>query len=263
MSEETSPAVEYGSYLGLDQLLGAQRPRSDEHDEMLFIVVHQVYELWFKQLLHELAYLQGRLEAGDTAHSLATARRILTILKTVVAQIDVLETMTPRQFTSFRSRLDRASGFQSAQFRELEVMLGRRDRAVLHHHAERSEARRRIAAAMARPSLFDSLLRYLATQGIAMPAEALARDVAVPWEPSVAVQEALLAAYRDDGEPAQVCERLVDLDEGVQEWRYRHLKMVERTIGDKPGTGGSAGVGYLATTVKPLFPDLWAIRSQL
>jgi tryptophan 2,3-dioxygenase len=231
--DDTDPAVTYGSYLALDQLLGAQHPRSEEHDEMLFIVVHQVHELWFKQLLHELAFLQAGLEAGATAPVLSTARRVLTILKTVVAQVDVLETMTPRQFTAFRSRLAEASGFQSSQFRALEAVLG----------AKPSD----------RPVVFDSLLAYLRTQGY---------DVGVPG--TRPVQAVLIDVYRDDGSPAQVCERLVDLDEGVQEWRYRHLKMVERTIGDKPGTGGSSGVAYLRTTLlTPVFPDLWAIRSQL
>jgi tryptophan 2,3-dioxygenase len=130
MSDQRA-ALTYSSYLGLDEVLGAQRPRTAEHDELLFIVIHQVYELWFKQLLHEGAYLQGRLEDGDTTHVLHTLKRMLTILKTVVAQIDVLETMTPRQFLTFRDRLEAASGFQSAQFRELEAMLGRRDPRAL------------------------------------------------------------------------------------------------------------------------------------
>jgi tryptophan 2,3-dioxygenase len=259
-----SAALTYSSYLALDEILGAQRPRSDEHDEMLFIVIHQVYELWFKQTIHELGYLQRRLELGDTAHALATLKRVLTILKTVVAQIDVLETMTPRQFTSFRRRLEAASGFQSAQFRELEAVLGRRDERVLDHHPPKSPARERIRAAMARPALFDSLLRYLVTQGYEMPREAIERDVRTTWEPSAAVQQVLLRVHRDDGDAAQVCERFVDLDEGVQEWRYRHVKMVERTIGASPGTGGSAGAQYLRTTLfTPAFPDLWAIRSEL
>src|SRR6266540_1906118 len=156
MASEQSAALTYTSYLALDEVLGAQRPRSDEHDEMLFIVIHQVYELWFKQLLHEVAHLQRRLEVGDTPHVLHTLRRVLTILKVVVAQIDVLETMTPRQFTGFRGRLEASSGFQSAQFRELEAALGRRDPRVYQHYPEGSEARERIAVAMARPSLFDS-----------------------------------------------------------------------------------------------------------
>src|SRR4051794_20294846 len=146
------PSLTYTSYLALEELLAAQRPRSAEHDEMLFIVIHQVYELWFKQLLHELAYLQERLAEGNTSHAIRTLRRILTILKVVVAQIDVLETMTPSQFTGFRSRLDAASGFQSAQFRELEAVLGRRDEHAFAHYPAGSAARERIMAAMARPS---------------------------------------------------------------------------------------------------------------
>jgi tryptophan 2,3-dioxygenase len=261
---EPSPALTYASYLALDEVLAAQRPRSEEHDELLFIVIHQIYELWFKQLLHELAHLQVRLEAGEGARALATVRRVLTILKTIVAQIDVLETMTPSQFASFRARLDSASGFQSAQFRELEALLGRRDPAMLAAYADDSEARARIAAAMGRRSLFDSFLRYLAAAGLDVPAEAFRRDVARAPEPSPGVQRAVLEAYRRDGEAAQVAERLVDLDEGIQEWRYRHVKMVERTIGDKAGTGGSSGAEYLRTTLfRPMFPDLWAVRSEL
>ena len=257
-------SLTYTSYLALDEVLGAQRPRSDEHDELLFIVIHQVYELWFKQLLHEGAQLQRRLEAGDTPHALHTLKRILTILKTIVAQIDVLETMTPRQFLAFRDRLDAASGFQSAQFRELEALLGRRDESVLRHYAPAAAERERIAAAMARPSLFDSFLRYLAGHGYPVPAAALERDVAQPLEPSADVQRALLATYRDDGEPAQLCERMIDLDEGVMEWRYRHVQMVRRTIGDRRGTGGSQGARYLASTLlQPAFPDLWAVRTEL
>jgi tryptophan 2,3-dioxygenase len=254
MASEQSAALTYTSYLALDEVLGAQRPRSEEHDEMLFIVIHQVYELWFKQLLHEFAYLQRRLEDGDTARALGTLKRVLTILKTVVAQIDVLETMTPRQFTTFRDRLDAASGFQSAQFRELEAVLGQRDPRVLEHYPPHSAARERIAAAHGRPSLFDSFLRYLGGQGYTVAQR----------EDAEAVQETLLDVYRDDGEAAQVCERLVDVDEGMQEWRYRHVKMVERTIGDKAGTGGSSGAAYLRETLfRSAFPDLWAVRSRL
>jgi tryptophan 2,3-dioxygenase len=262
--DQESPALTYSSYLALDEVLAAQRPQSDEHDEMLFIVIHQVYELWFKELLHEMGHLQERLEAGDTPHTLHTLKRVLTILKVAVAQIDVLETMTPRQFLGFRSRLDASSGFQSAQFRELEAVLGRRDKRVFEHYPEGSDARKRIAAAMQRPSLFDSFLRYLVTQRYDVPAAALGREVSLPVEPSPDVQHMLLAVYRDDGEPAQVAERLVDIDEGVQEWRYRHVKMVERTIGSKPGTGGSSGAAYLRTTLsQPVFPDLWGVRSEL
>ncbi|RJO76373.1 tryptophan 2,3-dioxygenase [Nocardia panacis] len=259
-----SPALTYGAYLALDELLNAQKPRSEEHDEMLFIVIHQVYELWFKQLLHELGRLQNKLEAGDTPHALHTLRRILSVFKVIVAQIDVLETMTPRQFTSFRARLDASSGFQSAQFRELEAVLGRRDPAAYAHYPAASAGRARIEAAMARPSLYDSFLHYLAKQGYAVPAELLERAVASPAEPSPEMQRILLSVYTDDGAAAQVAERIVDLDEGMQEWRYRHVMMVRRTIGDKPGTGGSSGADYLRDTLfRPIFADLWAVRSQL
>ena len=256
----------YISYLHLDELLALQRPRSDgpEHDETLFIIVHQVYELWFKQVLHELRHLRGAFEANDTSGALATLRRVLTILKTLVAQVDVIETMTPMSFNSFRSRLEAASGFQSHQFRELEFLLGHKRPEIAAQHAPGSKARVALDALLAEPTVFDAFLYYLAQQGHAVPKSAMARDPRAPLEASAEVQEVLLAVYRRNDFSAQVCERLVDLDEGLQEWRYRHVKMVERTIGAKPGTGGSAGAAYLRGTLfKPLFPDLWEIRSRL
>ncbi len=261
---EPSPALTYSTYLALDELLGAQRPRSDEHDEMLFIVIHQVYELWFKQLLHELRHLQNRLEAGDSSHSLHTLRRVLTILKVAVAQIDVLETMTPRQFTSFRSGWRRPADSSpcSSGYWKRYWAAGIRTRSTSTPRTAKADSR--VADAVGRPALFDSFLRYLVHNKYAIPARLLRRDVSRPAEPSSEVQVALLAAYRDDGAPAQLAERLVDLDEGFQEWRYRHLKMVERTIGDKAGTGGSSGVDYLQSTLfSPAFPDLWAVRRAL
>ena len=258
------PALTYSAYLALDEVLGAQRPRSEEHDELLFIVIHQVYELWFKQMLHECTALQLHLERAAASSALHTLGRVLTILKVAVAQVDVLETMTPRQFTSFRGRLDASRGFHSAQFRELDAVLGRRDRRVVVHYPEGSRERARIDAAMSRPSVFDSYLHLLVASGFTVPTDALERDVAQPWTPHDGVQSTLLAVYVDDDSPAQVAERLVDLDEGLQEWRYRHVKMVERTIGARPGTGGSSGAAYLWSTVtQPLFPDLWAIRDRL
>ena len=254
--------VTYSGYLRLDRLLSAQEPRSSEHDEMLFIVIHQVYELWFRQLLHEFGRLQSLLEAGDTTHATRTLRRTLAILKIVVAQLDVLETMTPGQFSRFRDWLGTSSGFESAQFRELEAVLGRRDRMMVARYAQGSAERERISAAMSRPSVFDSFVRYLNGQGYAMPAKTLHRDVSHAIEASAEMQQALKGVYDDDTDAAAVCELLVDLDEGVQEWRYRHVKMVERTIGGRPGTGGSAGATYLRSTVgTPTFPDLWAMRS--
>jgi tryptophan 2,3-dioxygenase len=263
-SVDGNPPLSYGRYLALDELLAAQRPRTDEPDELLFIVIHQVYELWFKQLLHEAAHLQERLAEARVTDAMRTLGRMLVVLKTVVGQVDVLETMTPSQFAAFRGGLDASSGFQSAQFREIEVLLGRRDERVLRPHPPGSPEHGRLQAAMRRPSLFDSLLAHLAARGYAIPAPMLERDPSTPGEPSAAVRAALLAVYRDDGLDAQFCERLLDLDEGVMEWRYRHVQMVRRMIGEKLGTGGSAGVGYLASTLmQPAFPDLWAVRSEL
>ena len=229
---------------------------------MLFIVIHQIYELWFKQLLHELGKLQSQLESGETTHALRTLRRALAILKIVVAQLDVLETLTPTQFTRFREGLGTSSGFESAQFRELEAVLGRRDRMMVAQYAQGSTERERITAAMSRPSLFDSFVRYLAGQGYDVPPEILHRDVSAPSEPSDAMQQVLKKVYDDDTDATAVCELLVDLDEGMQEWRYHHIKMVERTNGARRGTGGSTGATYLRTTLgTPTFPDLWAMRS--
>ena len=255
--------VTYSGYLRLDQLLSAQQPKSSEHDEMLFIVIHQIYELWFKQLLHEFGKLQAELESGGTTHAMRTLRRTLAILKIVVAQLDVLETMTPTQFTKFREWLGTSSGFESAQFRELEAVLGRRDRMMVARYAQGSAERDRISAAMSRPSLFDSFVRYLAGESYDVPAEILHRDVSQPFEASDAMQQVLKKVYDDDTDATAVCELLVDLDEGIQEWRYHHVKMVERTIGGRRGTGGSAGATYLRTTLgQPTFPDLWAVRSM-
>jgi tryptophan 2,3-dioxygenase len=255
---EQNKHVTYISYLKIDELLALQQPLSDgpEHDELLFITIHQVYELWFKQVLHEVAALQVTLEAGNSHRSMALLGRIRTIMKTCVSQLDILETMTPLQFNSFRERLSSASGFQSAQFRELEAVLGRRDQAgakadaksgmgMAEHLIAGSPARAKVEAAMTRMSLWDSALHYFNSRK-ALPKELLSREL-----------------HRNDPEASMIGEALVDLDEGLQEWRYRHVKMVERTIGHKIGSGGSAGAGYLASTLfNPVFPDLWAIRSR-
>lgn len=263
--QSPSKPLTYSSYLKVDELLSLQQPRSEgpEHDEMLFIIIHQVYELWFKEVLHELDYLQGRLVAGDAAASQATLRRVLTVLKTLVAQIDVLETMTPVDFNSFRARLESASGFQSGQFRELEFVLGRKRESMVRHFAGTPTAER-LAERLTRPTVWDAFLRFLAGREFPVPRELLDRDVSAVWQPDARIQEILIDAYHRDPEVSAVCERLVDLDEGLQEWRYRHVKMVERTIGMKRGTGGSAGAEYLRTTLfEPAFPDLWAIRTRL
>lgn len=229
---------------------------------MLFIIIHQTYELWFKQILHELARLQELLEAGNTYGSIATLGRVRTILKVCVAQVDILETMTPLQFNSFRDFLESSSGFQSVQFREIEAVLGRRDSKMSSHLPPQAQAL--ISKIVGSRSLWDSTLVYLAECSYQIPAKYLFRDFSEAYEPNSEIQDILLEVHHQNPEAATLCERLLDIDEGLQEWRYRHVKMVERTIGHKSGTGGSLGVSYLNTTVShPVFPDLWAIRDRL
>jgi tryptophan 2,3-dioxygenase len=265
MTSRASAAVTYGSYLKIDELLALQQFRSDppEHDEMLFIVIHQVYELWFKELLHELDRVRRLLAADDTHRAQHTMKRILTILKVLVAQLDILETMTPLEFQSFRHRLEAASGFQSDQFRQLEFVLGFKSRGAIERFAEGTRARQALERRWAEPTLWDAFIEYLAGEGYAVPPALRTRDVTAPVEPSPELQAVLIDLYRRDPKNGELCERLVDLDEGIQEWRYRHVKMVQRTIGMKPGTGGSAGAQYLQTTIRAAFPDLWEIRSAL
>ena len=266
MQHEPEASVTYQSYLQLDTLLSLQAPRSEgpEHDEMLFIVIHQVYELWFKELLHELEHV-AVLFRGDKPHRAQhTLKRILTILKVLVAQLDILETMTPLEFLSFRARLEAASGFQSNQFRQIEFLLGAKNQSVLSRFPEGSPGRLALERRFSEPTVWDAFLHYLSREGYPVPDSHLTRDHSTPIEPTPEIQEILLDVYRRDVKSAEICERLVDLDEGIAEWRYRHVRMVERTIGNKPGTGGSRGATYLQATLgRNLFPDLWEIRSRL
>lgn len=255
----------YASYLRIPELLDLQSPRSDgpEHDEMLFIVIHQVYELWFKQQIHETSHLKDALDDDDAVAAEATLGRILTILKTMVAQVDVLETMTPVSFLSFRDFLANSSGFQSAQFREWEFMLGHKRDGPLRNYPEDSDERKVLERRLQEPSVWDAVLGFLGRNGLDVPADAHA-EPGEATRSNERLQSELIRMYRDLPRLRGLCELLVDLDEGVQEWRYRHVKMVERTIGFKKGTGGSPGVGYLRETLfRPLFPDLWAIRTEL
>ncbi|MHB8750077.1 MAG: tryptophan 2,3-dioxygenase [Aggregatilineales bacterium] len=259
-------SLTYSNYLKIEELLSLQQPQSEgpEHDEMLFIVIHQVYELWFKEILHEIDFVQTAFYQKNTARILQTLKRILTIVKTMVAQIDILETMTPLDFLTFRARLGSASGFQSFQFRELELALGLKRHSVMLNYPEDSMMYKRLETRYQQPSLWDAFLFFLADNGCSISPVLLTRDVTQPSAPSPEVQKCLIEVYRNDLNLTQICERLIDLDEGLQEWRYRHVKMVERTIGTKHGTGGSAGVEYLKNTLfKPFFPDLWLIRTEL
>jgi tryptophan 2,3-dioxygenase len=257
--------ITYSSYLRLDELLALQTPASDpaEHDETLFIVVHQVYELWFKQILHEIDRMRMMLDQDDVGRVRHGLKRVLTIMKVLVAQLDILETMTPLEFLTFRDRLESGSGFQSFQFRGVEFTLGQKRATAVQHYPDGSTARRWLEERFEQPTLWDAFLHYLARHGHAVPTHQLQRDVREPVRADPELQRILIDVYRNDADARELCERLVDLDEGVQEWRYRHVKMVQRTIGMKPGTGGSSGAEYLQSTVRPAFPDLWDIRTEL
>jgi tryptophan 2,3-dioxygenase len=256
----------YARYLKLEELLALQQPQSRpaEHDETLFIVIHQVYELWFKLLLHELEKIKRDYSAGDLFGAIATWKRIRMILKTLVGQLDILETMTPMSFRTFRDRLEAASGFQSAQFREMELLLGYKRPEMLAHYLDDGPGRARLALRLHERSLVDHFDDFLAARGVAIPPARRARDVTLPTEPHPEIQEALVHLYRTSPDVSILLELMTDFDEGLQEWRYRHVKMVERTIGNKQGTGGSLGAEYLRTTLfRPVFPDLWIIRTRL
>ena len=237
----------YGDYLKLDHLLGLQQPLSQpvEHDEMLFIVVHQVHELWFKLMLHELEKVCADLRQGDLYGSIDTFKRCRTILKTIVGQVDVLETLTPLSFNSFRARLESSSGFQSVQFREIEFLLGYKREAMLAYQKHDPAATERLQRRLDEPSVNDAFHAFVRLQGVS------------------ADEDSLLQLYRDRKDLRILFELMTDFDEGLQEWRYRHIKLVERTIGSKQGTGGSLGVEFLKKSLfLPVFPDLWAIRHR-
>ncbi len=259
-------SLTYSSYLKLDELLSLQQPRSEpaEHDETLFIIIHQVYELWFKQLLHEFDRICRELSSGELWGALASFKRCRMVMKTMVAQLDILETMTPMSFLSFRDRLAAASGFQSPQFRALEFLLGFKRPEMLKHHASNPAAIKMLTRRLNEPSVVDRFYEFLAHRGVEIPVELINKDVTAPTMASEQIQDSLLTFYRGDPETIALLELMTDFDEGLQEWRYRHVKMVERTIGTKSGTGGSPGVEFLKQSLfNPVFPDLWAIRDRL
>ncbi|MCC5904741.1 MAG: tryptophan 2,3-dioxygenase [Balneolaceae bacterium] len=260
-----SKSLTYTSYLKVKELLSLQEPASDpeEHDEMLFIIIHQVYELWFKQVLHELDKFRTDLETGKTWDAAKTMRRILTILKTMVSQIDILETMTPLEFSSFRGFLQNASGFQSVQFREMEIVCGMRSPLIIEVHKDQPDLQQQLFIREEESTLWESFCIYLKKRGYKMEIPQRVNERGLVHNPSENNQELLVEVMKNDSEAAVLTELLVDYDEGLMEWRYRHVKMVERTIGTKKGTGGSDGAAYLHKTLNnPIFPDLWAIRTK-
>ncbi|MGM0459134.1 MAG: tryptophan 2,3-dioxygenase [Bacteroidota bacterium] len=258
-------SLTYTNYLKISELLDLQEPKSspEEHDEMLFIIIHQSYELWFKQILHEFDKLRPDLEAGNTWAAAKTMRRILTILKTMVSQIDILETMTPLEFNSFRGFLQQASGFQSVQFREMEIVCGMRSEHIMTVHSDQPELQQQLINREKEPTLWESFCSFLRAHGFPAEIPKRVHQNGLIHAPSEKNQKLLVEIMNNEPEIALLCELFVDYDEGLQEWRYRHVKMVERTIGTKKGTGGSDGAAYLHRTLNnPIFPDLWEIRTQ-
>jgi tryptophan 2,3-dioxygenase len=242
---EEGRRLSYGAYLALPELLALQRTLTDAPDELLFIVVHQVYELWFKELLHELEAARDAMSTGETYWASHHLRRVTAIEQVLIAQVDVLETMTPQDFLAFRSRLAPASGFQSVQFRQIEYLSGLRDRSYLDRLELTAEERAELERRLAEPSVWDGFIALLDRHGSPTLLD-IARD-------------------RDrHGRLFDVAESLLDHDEALGHWRFRHVQMVERQLGSKSGTGGSTGASYLRTTIdKKLFPELWAMRSAL
>ncbi|MBL8535968.1 MAG: tryptophan 2,3-dioxygenase [Hyphomonadaceae bacterium] len=259
--------VTYGGYLRLDTLLGCQEPRSQEHDELLFIILHQTEELWMKQLLHEIDVAQDAVEGGELVPAYKHLARVSRIQAVMTQTWDVLATMTPADYLNFRSVLGTSSGFQSAQFRALEYRLGLKDDSFLRFHPEGGAARAMLEAALARPSFYDATLMQLAGAGFAIPRTAYEREPNAPYTAHEAVEAAWLEVYRDTSKHwalYQLAEKLIDLDDAMLTWRHKHVLTVERVIGRKRGTGGTEGVGYLQQTLaKRAFPELWSLRTKL
>src|ERR671936_362702 len=260
------PPLTYASYLDLEKLLSLQKPRSSppEHDETLFIIIHQTYELWFKQLLHEFDKIKRNFSAGDLFGAIHTFKRVRTIMKVLVSQVDILETMTRTSFSSFRDRLETASGFQSVQFREMEFAHGYKRESALAHVKPGFPGADRLQGRVHERTVVDHFYDFLETRGAKIPTEVKQRDVTKPNGPNEQVQREILRLYKTAPEMSILFELMTDFDEGLQEWRYRHIKLVERTIGAKKGTGGSPGVPFLKESLfKPIFHDLWAIRHEM
>jgi tryptophan 2,3-dioxygenase len=262
-----SARMSYGDYLGLDALLGAQKPLSDQHDELLFIVIHQVQELWMKLLDHELATAQRFIAADELRPAFKGLARAGRIVEQLVSAWTVLSTMTPADYLRFRPVLGKSSGFQSWQYRLCELRLGARDPLMLRPHRHRADVHGVLDAVFRAPSLYDSALALLARRGVPVPAAALERDFSQPRAPDPAVEAAWEHVYRNSDalfELYELAEELVDLEDGIRQWRFRHVTTVERIIGMRAGTGGSAGVPYLRRALdRVFFPELWTVRTRL
>ena len=257
----------YGEYLGLKQILSAQRPVSFEHDEMLFIIIHQASELWMKLCLHELTAAREHIRRDDLGPSFKMLARVSRIQQQLVQSWDVLATMTPAEYSLFRNQLGRASGFQSVQYRMLEFIIGNKNADTIEVHRRDPESYDELQRALQSPSIYDEALRLLSRRGFEIPQEYLDRDFSQPYQPSKQVAAAWLAVYHsvdDNWDLYDLAEKLVDLDHKFQLWRFSHMKTVERIIGYKRGTGGTGGVSYLNKALElRFFPELWTIRTSM
>jgi tryptophan 2,3-dioxygenase len=260
-------SLSYSQYLQLDKLLAAQQPLSSRQDEMLFIIAHQTSELWLRLVLHELAYVLECVRRDDLDPSFKKLARVSRVQSQLIANWDVLATLTPAEYSAFRNALGRSSGFQSYQYRLLEFQLGNKNAQMVQVHARDPEAHQALQRALESPSLYDEVLRLLSRRGYQIPDDYLQRDYSVPYRAHKQVTAAWLGVYHNaekDWDLYELAERLVDLDHKFQLWRCHHLKTVERVIGYKAGTGGSAGVSYLAKALElKFFPELWQVRTSM
>ncbi|MCX7960574.1 MAG: tryptophan 2,3-dioxygenase [Burkholderiales bacterium] len=263
LSGETS----YGGYLRLDLVLSAQQPRSQHHDEMMFIIQHQTSELWMKLMVHELGAAIAHVRADRLAPCFKILARVKQVQRQLFEQWSVLETLTPSEYVQFRGVLGPASGLQSFQFRAIEFMLGNKNAAMLAVHRHDPKVYAWLEGLLEAPSLYDEFLRHLARRGMPVPAERVERDWREPYERHPQVVEVFRRVYDDPQahwDAYDMCEKLVDIEENFQLWRFRHVKTVERVIGYKPGTGGTAGVAFLRKTLeRPLFPELIDVRTEI
>ena len=259
--------MSYGDYLAIDQVLGAQHPLSQAHDELLFIIQHQTSELWMKLALHELDAARAMIAANRAREAFKMLARNARIFEQLNNAWDVLRTMTPADYTTFRESLGQSSGFQSWQYRLIEYAAGNRNLAMLKPHAHRPDLTAKLEAELARPSLYDEALRMLARSGLAVPARVLQRDLRTPWTFDAEVQEIWAQVYRDPvawWEAYELAEKLVDFEDYFRRWRFNHVTTVERVIGFKRGTGGTSGIAYLKRMLEvQLFPELWSLRTAL
>ena len=269
VQRDFSAAMSYGDYLGLDQLLAAQHPRSQppQHDELLFIVQHQTSELWLKLMLHELRSARSLLAADELAPALKRLARVKHIQHTLTEQWSVLATLTPSEYAQIRPFLATSSGFQSWQYRAVEFLLGNKNADMVKVFDHDEAARAMLAELLGEPSLYDEFLRYLARRGYAVPAEVVDRDFTQPYRMSEELVGTFAGVYARPHEHwgvYETCEELVDVEDNFQLWRFRHLQVVTRTIGHKKGTGGSSGVDFLRRALDlTFFPELYAVRTRV